>query len=180
MAFQIIEERLTQDTANYLVAQIVEQLDVLSEEYADRHRTFYVSDLASIGKSARPLSQQLMQLGVPQNDILDTVKMYLEAAANAYEHGHQKDPTKPIRVDFAVGKEGVMVGVHDQGNGFSHAPTGSYTSNGSQRGNGYGAWIREGIAYRDAHGFHVICVRFFEEPLKIESKTLYDEAKSTA
>lgn len=41
-----------------------------------------------------------------------------EALSNAFYHGHQKDPRKPIQIKLFVGTNGLMLKIADQGRGF--------------------------------------------------------------
>jgi anti-sigma regulatory factor (Ser/Thr protein kinase) len=42
----------------------------------------------------------------------------IEAATNAIQHGHKKDPSKTVEIVFVMGPDQLEVAVHDHGQGF--------------------------------------------------------------
>jgi anti-sigma regulatory factor (Ser/Thr protein kinase) len=57
-------------------------------------------------------------LGMHRNELIGASGLLSEALSNAYVHGNQRDPYRPIRVGLFVGKHGYVLRVIQSGTGF--------------------------------------------------------------
>jgi hypothetical protein len=171
MAFYLVDNsyQVSPQEAEDIVNQLILQIAPLPN-YTKELPEIATGNKNVLHEGARPLVTLLNQAGVPLSETKDVVTLYLEAVENAYEHGNNNDPTKIVRAEILVGTYGVMISVHDQGKGISHIPEGQYLEGKRTRGCGFSEWISEGVAYRDADGFHVHGIHLFENQLPENSQ----------
>lgn len=61
------------------------------------------------------------RLGFSEDMCSQVTMSVIEAGTNAIQHGHQRDPEKPVDVTFATWPDRVEITVHDSGAGFDTA-----------------------------------------------------------
>lgn len=113
----------------------------------------------------RDLARQLEPwLKAYRYELIGEKGILAEALSNAFYHGHQKDPKLPIEVKIYQGKKGLLIRIHDCGNGFDVKKIHSHYLKGKTyfhtAGNGFRLMAdseRFGIFY-NSHGtiFHML------------------------
>jgi serine/threonine-protein kinase RsbW len=76
---------------------------------------------AEVRPAVNALAGVMAATSYPQKDIFAVRLALEEALVNAIRHGHRGDPTKEVRLRYAVCAEEVLAEVKDQGPGFDPA-----------------------------------------------------------
>lgn len=99
-----------------------------------------------------------------RHELIGETGILCEALANAYCHGHARDRQRPIHVQVHVGKQGLLISIADQGEGFNLRNLAAQYQRGTNyyhlAGNGLRGMIQSshfGIFYTQAgRCFHLI------------------------
>lgn len=59
-------------------------------------------------------------IGAQRHELIGTKGLLSEALSNAYVHGNQRDPSRPITVELTVGQKGYVLRVAQSGTGFDY------------------------------------------------------------
>jgi anti-sigma regulatory factor (Ser/Thr protein kinase) len=116
-------------------------VDLSLEEHAQRAYARTIADAAAL---FRNIDRTMAGLGYPLIDRSAVGLVLREAFVNAQVHGHAGDPTRPVRVTYAVRAGEVIVEVEDDGPGFNPAMIPHPThADGEKRASGWGLfWMR--------------------------------------
>jgi serine/threonine-protein kinase RsbW len=107
------------------------------------------------------LEVELAQTGHEEKDVFAVALSLEEAIANAIEHGHQGDASRPVWVASCIDAQGVDIQVEDEGDGFdlSQVPDPTLPEN-LDRPSGRGLLLMRHYMNRVCHNEHGNCVCF--------------------